>query len=881
MNKLFIIDAVNYLFRSYFAISPMTNDEGNSTQALFGFIRSINKLINDFSPTHLVAVFDGPDNKQSRQKVYAEYKMHRKKAPDDLYPQIELAYQYCELIGIPVLSVPGVEADDAMAAIALWGKENNYEVYLCTSDKDLFQLVGGSVYVLNVNKDNLIMDSEKVKEKYGVMPNQMLDLLAIMGDASDNIPGIPGFGPKTAATLLNQYGTLDGIYEHLEEISGKKKTTLEENKDLAYLSQQLATLNTDITIPQKETFYHLQMEPSAELEAFFRQMKFFTLLKEAPTTPVSQKTDYTIIYTESELISLFDKLEKEKQICIDTETTGLDPYQDTLVGIGLAIKPFEAFYIPTNADIPLATIVQQLKRLTENTSIGFVGHNIKFDCHVLARHKLYLKNIAFDTLLASYLLNPQNRRHNLDRLALEIFNYNKISYDSLTKEGRKTRSLDEVEIDRVGNYCCEDVDITLRLQKHFEKELKKHELWQLFTTIEMPLIHVLFEMEEKGIFIDTAWFKKLSEKLSTKLAGIQVKIFSLAGKEFNLNSPKQLSGVLYEDLNLPAPKKKGSSLSTAAAVLEKLAEDYEIVSLILDYRSVQKLLSTYVDTLPLQVNPKTHRIHATFNQSITATGRLSCQDPNLQNIPIRSEEGKEIRKGFIPEKQDWSYLAADYSQIELRLLAHFSEDPNLLTAFNQKEDIHRATAALIFGVDLDQVTPQMRYQAKAVNFGIIYGQGAFGLSEQLQIPMKEAAEFIKKYFSHYPQIEGYIQSCKEKADQTTLATTLFGRKRPIPDIHNNNPHIRAAAERLAINTPLQGTQADLIKMSMIKIQKEIEQLGLQGYMILQIHDELIFELPDEEIPIFSKFVKEIMQNIHTFKVPIIVDIAIGKNWGEC
>ncbi len=879
MDKLFIIDAVNYLFRSYYAIGPMTNSRGQSTSAVYGFIRSIQKLIKDFSPKYVVCVFDGPDNKQSRLAVYADYKMHRKKAPDDLYSQFDWAYNYCKIANISSLSVPGVEADDTMASIALWAKKQNLETYICTSDKDLCQVVQQDIFVLNAHKDNLIIDEKTVEKLFGVAPNQMLDYLAIVGDASDNIPGIAGFGPKTATELLQKYQTLENIYVHADQLSEKRKLTLFEHKETAELSKQLATLDTQVEFPKDLSSFEVK-EPCYEtLNQFYQDMNFVTLIKEMPAgqKQPAAPTNYQCIQNPEELQSCIDYLKTFSQIAIDTETTDLNTRKAKLVGIGFCVKSHEAFYIPFNAQMSPSIIIQMISPLFTNPDISFYGHNIKYDYHILYHAGIEITNICFDTLIASYLINPQNRRHNLDYLVLEKFHHKKIPIEELIGKGKNATSMKEVPLDKICHYCSEDVDFTCRLKELLSKDLSQYNLEKVFFDIELPLLFILAKMELHGIYIDREVFKQLSYEFTDIVTKLQADIFETVGKSFNINSPKQLADILYIDLQLPAPKKR----STAAPVLEKLAKMSPVVMQILEYRAMQKLLSTYIDTLPKQINPQTTRIHSTFNQFITATGRLSSQDPNLQNIPIRSKEGLRIREGFIPQKENWSYISADYSQIELRLLAHFSNDPSLIKAFNNHEDIHAYTASLVYQVPIENVTKEMRHIAKAVNFGIIYGQGAFGLSQQLSIPHKEASSFIKTYFERYPNIETFIQSCIQTAEKEERVTTLTGRHRPLSEIHNKNPMIKQAAQRLAVNTPLQGTAADIIKLAMIEIDKKLEQQKLQGYLILQIHDELIFEIPDSEIPIFKELIKNEMENVVSLKVPLTVDIQVGKNWAEC
>ena len=898
MQEIFIVDAVNYLFRSYYAIGPMTNDKGESTSALYGFIRSLQKLRKDFSCKNMIVVFDGPDNKKSRQEVYADYKMHRKGAPEDLYPQFTHAFNYCQMAGIPAISVPGIEADDAMASVAVWAEKNHYKVYICTTDKDLFQLVSKNVFVLNAYKDNLIIDAKKVEELLGVPPEQVLDLLAIMGDASDNIPGLEGFGPKTAASLLQQFKTLDNILEHPEKVPGaKKQETIRKHKDKAILSKKLATLDLRVKIPKSKKAYKIQEPDVTQLKEFYREMKFMKLLGDiAPTAKEEEKEEektsvkvkhtkikshYALVNTKDDLEKLKKDLKKTKEICIDTETTAEHPLLSKLVGVGFCKTAGKAWYVPCNGDIEEEIVIETIKDLAENKRLAFFGHNLKYDYHILKNYDIEIQNICFDTILASYLLNPQNRRHGLDRLALEYFDKKKIAYDDLVDKKKKIKSLADVDVKKVADYCCEDVDYTLRLKKVFQKELSAKKLLKLLKKVELPLLPILAKMERRGIYVDPDQFTSLDKEMEKEIHHLEEEIHKDVGKKFNINSPKQLSEILYKTLALPLPRKKTTEYSTAADVLEKLATMSPVVEKILQYRGLQKLLTTYIKALPKQINPETKRIHATFNQSITATGRLSCQDPNLQNIPIRSEGGKKLRQAFKPQKRGWSYISSDYSQIELRLLAHLSHDPELVKAFKVGQDIHVHTAALVFDVPIKDVTKKMRGIAKTVNFGILYGQGPYALSQQLDISVKKASEFIETYFTKYKKVKPYLEKCIEDVRRTHYATTLTGRKRPIFEIHNKNAHVRASAERLAINTPLQGTAADVIKMAMIEIDKEIERHKLQGFMILQIHDELLFEVPDEEIASFKKIVQNKMEKIMKLKVPLLVDIQVGKNWGEC
>lgn len=889
MKKLYVVDALNILFRSYYALGGMTNPKGESTGALYGFIRSLGKIIKDFSPDHFVAVFDGPGGKELRTSIYREYKSHRAAMPDDLVVQLERAILFCEYAGIPYLSIPKVEADDTIGAIALWAEKHGFEVYICSSDKDLCQLVSSKIFLLHVHKENLLVDREKVKELFGVKPEQIVDYLAIVGDASDNIPGLSGFGPKTAASLLEEFGTLENILAHPEKVSGEKKQeTIRNEKEVALMSKKLATLHPDVDFPKNEEFFKLKEPHIEKLKAFYHEMHFLTLLRElgedpAKETPVEKEgpVDYHLVETEEELLKLISFLSKKKEICIDTETTDIRPIRAKVVGIGFAAAPSEAWYVPTNGKIPSKKVIELLKPLIENPHIGFVGHHLKYDLHVLQNAGISLKNISFDTLIASYLISPQNQRHNLDTLALEKFGKVKIPIEQLIGKGKKQLSMESVPLDQISTYCCEDVDYTLRLKELFEKELDKMALKELFEKVELPLIHVLARMERNGIFVDLDMLKKMSHQLTSKIQKLEQEIFEVAGETFNLSSPKQLSHILFEKMGIKPPKKTTTGYSTSADVLESLKEEVPFVKMILEFRLLEKLRSTYVDALPEQIDPRTERIHCTFSQSTAATGRLASQDPNLQNIPIRTPEGKKIREAFKPQNPGWSFLSADYSQIELRLLAHLSEDPALMKAFLEGEDVHTYTASLVFNLPMKEVTPEMRYRAKAVNFGIIYGQQAFGLSETLGISYEEAKTFIATYFERYPKVKEYLSFCKESVRETGRAVTMVGRQRPIPEIHNKNPMIRAAAERLAVNTPLQGSQADLIKIAMIQIDALLQQEPSWGMMILQIHDALLFEVPDTHVDKLSASVKTLMEGVFKLKVPLVVDISIGRNWGEC
>jgi DNA polymerase-1 len=662
MKQLFIVDAVNFLFRSYYAIGPMTNPKGESTNALFGFIRSIYKLIGDFSPDFIIAVFDGPDNKQKRTEMYAEYKSHRKSMPEDLFPQLEKSLYWCEIAGIPYLSVPGVEADDTIGSIAVWAEKQDIKVFVCSSDKDLCQLVDDKIFMIQPHKDNLLIDTQKVEEIYGITPQQMVDYLAIVGDASDNIPGLEGFGPKTASALLQQFGTLDAILANPDKIPGaKKQETIRQGKEIALLSRRLATIDKNVDFPKEEKFFHIKAPHLEQLNAFYHEMHFMSLLKEmeTPTSTIEpveeEKTEYHLVNDMPSFEKLIELLAAEKEICLDVETTSIRPMLAELVGIGFSISPAQAWYVPLNGTMARTEVLKKLEELLKIPHLSFFGHNIKYDSHVLQNENLPAPRISFDTILASYLLTPQSQRHNLDVLALERFHKVKIPIDSLIGKGKKQISMKDVPLDQVAAYCCQDADYTFRLKKLFEKGLSEKGLLPMLMEIEIPLLPVLITMERRGIYVDVDILQKMSHELAHQIKAVEQEIYLMAGEEFNVSSPKQLSKILFEKMGIPPPKKTATGFSTSADVLEDLQENVPIVTKILDYRTLEKLRSTYVDSLPEEINPKTHRIHCTFNQSVAATGRLSCQDPNLQNIPIRSKEGKKIREAFKPLESHWSF----------------------------------------------------------------------------------------------------------------------------------------------------------------------------------------------------------------------------------
>ena len=888
-KSLYILDASGYIYRSYFAIRNMTNARGESTNALFGFIRSLLKLFKDFQPHHLVAVFDGPRNIHRRSKIYQNYKAHRAETPPDLIYQIRWAQQVCALMNVPFLTIPEVEADDTIGTIAAWGAAHWDQVYICSSDKDLCQLVNRKISILNTFKENQILGPAEVEENYGVPPQQMIDFLAMTGDSSDNVPGIPGIGPKTAAAWLKQYGSLDYILEHPQELPPKKSEVVIQHSQQIKLSQELVTLHLDVEIPKEMGFFELKLPDSPALKEFYASMNFHSLIREleggtqkaAAPTSLTVSIPQTLIEDTDAFHTLMKLLKQQTHLCVQVKGSSERPLQAEWVGTAFCIPSTGAWYLPMNGLIERSLIEKELKDLFEKSKIKFFGHNIKYDIQLLASQGIFLKQIEFDTMLASYLLNSHQRQHSLEHLVLDLFGTVLPNIDLVLGKGKQTRPMAAIPASELAPYFCADVEAISRVRETLEQQLQQRKLTHLFEQLELPLVSVLAEIERNGIYLETMHLQEMSKEVLQQIHLLEKEIQELAGEAFNLNSPKQLSHILYEKLKIKPPKKTATGLSTDAETLAGLRAAHPIAGKLLEYRVLEKLRSTYIDNLPLEVDPKTNRIHCTLNQMITATGRLSCQNPNLQNIPIRAELGRKIREAFRPEKKGWSYLSGDYSQVELRLLAHLSEDPDLVYAFQSGEDIHVYTASRIFNISPTEVTKEQRHSAKAVNFGIIYGQQAYGLSLELGIDVKEAGLFIERYFERFKRVKEFIEECKQTARLTGRATTLTGRERLIPEITSKNAQIRTAAERLSINTPLQGAAADLIKLAMLRVAKTMSEKQLRSLMILQIHDELLFEVPNEELELMQKLVKEEMQTVLELKVPLVVDIHVGKNWAEC
>jgi len=898
-KKLFVIDGHALCYRAYFAFlrNPLVNSKGQNTSAIFGFSRMLLKLVQDQAPDYLVVAFD-PPRRSFRFGLYPEYKANREKTPDDLKVQIDEIRRLVEVLGIPRIEEADFEADDVLGTVAKKYASKDVEVVLVTGDKDAYQLVGKHVSIY-ANKKGItefeLYDAKAVKEKLGVAPEQVIDYMALTGDTSDNVPGVYGVGEKTARTLIEKYGSLDALYAHLDEVKGKLRETLEKNRDMAYLSRTLVTIRTDIPLELNLAHAALPDFRTPAARDFFTGLEMDSIARElfpareepaAQEPPRKEEKDYRIVRTVADLGEAIGAVKKAGLVSVDTETTSTNPVAAELVGISLSVAPRSGWYVPIIAQslfseqvIDRDDALAMLKPVLEDEKIAKVGQNIKYDITVLEGAGITLRGVTFDTMVASYLLDPTERRHNLDDMAENLLNYKTITYKELTSRGREKLAITEVPLADLAEYATEDADIALRLFQVLEPKVREEKLDALFRDVEMPLIPVLATMERTGVRIDLAHFRALAKENDMLLSRAEEEIYASAGRRFNINSTRELSRILFEVLGLKPVKKTKTGFSTDIQVLEALQGAHAIVDWLITYRTLSKLKGTYIDTLPTLTIEGTGRIHTSYNQAVVATGRLSSSDPNLQNIPVRDEFGKKIREGFVPEK-GWLMLSADYSQIELRLAAHISNDETMIAAFREGVDIHARTAASVFDVGIDSITPDMRRQAKVINFATIYGVSPFGLSQQAEISVKEAAEFIRRYFETYPGFKRYIDDTVSFAREHGYVTTLLGRRRPVPEIASSAQFRREGAERIAINTPIQGTAADLIKIAMVRIARELESRALKGRMILQVHDELVFEVPLDEKGEFESLVRRNMEHALDLNVPIVVDMGWGKNWGD-
>jgi len=890
VKSLVLIDGSSYLYRAFYALPGLTAPSGQPTGAIYGVLMMLHKLIKDERPNLLGIVFDAP-GKTFRHELFPEYKANRARTPEDLIIQIEPLLAAIENLGLPLIRVNGVEADDVIGTLAKEAEQRGMNTLIATSDKDFTQLVSDKITLLDTMK-NRLTDRSGVIEKFGLPPEQIIDFLTLSGDASDNIPGVPTVGPKTAVKWLQQYSSLAGVIEHAEEISGKVGEALRESIPRLNLYQQLATIDCSLKLDCTVDDLVIRESKDDELFAQFKNLGLHALIKqfsiEEPITKIRRDTVYQGILTNKEFEALLDRLSRAEVTAIDTETTSLNYMQAEIVGISVAIVSNEAYYIPLMHEydgvpnqLDREYVLQKLKPWLEDKEAKKIGHNLKYDSHIFANHGIELNGTDFDSMLESYVLNSTATRHNLNAVAKRYLNLDTTSYEDVAGKGAKQIGFNQVNLEDAIHYAAEDADVSFQLHQTLHPKLMEiNSLAKLYTDIEAPLLKVLQTIERNGVLIDESMLQKQSDQFAITLKELESKAHSLAGAEFNLNSPKQLQEILYDKLSLPILKKtpKGQP-STAESVLQRLAEDFPIVQTILNYRTTAKLKTTYTDKLPLMINQDTGRVHTSYHQAVTATGRLSSSDPNLQNIPIRTVEGRRIRQAFIAPK-GFQILAADYSQIELRIMAHNSQDPGLLDAFQAGLDIHQATAAEIFAVDLQSVSAEQRRSAKAINFGLIYGMSAFGLTRQLGITRGDAQEYIELYFARYPKVKEYMDAIRNQARESGFVETVFGRRLYLPDIDSRNYQRRQYAERSAINAPMQGTAADIIKKAMIDLEQRLVAESINAKIIMQVHDELVLEVEDSSVGAVSELVTEAMGKAADLDVALKVDLGVGENWDQ-
>ncbi len=892
-KELVLIDGSSYLFRAYHGLPPLTHN-GEPTGAIYGVLNMLRKLITDEQPDYIAVVFDAK-GKTFRNDIYPEYKANRPPMPDDLRVQIEPLHQIIKAQGLPLVVIEGVEADDVIGTLSVEATRKGYSVLISTGDKDMAQLVNENVRLINT-MNNQVLTEATVPEKFQVKPNQIIDYLALMGDVSDNIPGVPKVGPKTASKWLAQYGSMQGVMDKAEEIKGKVGENLRESLGFLPMSYRLATIKLDCdTGFEIEDLVQGEADTGA-LAAYYQQFGFnrwYEALDSNVSVPVqavadTPKVEYECVVSEERLQHWLDKLQNASQFAIDTETTSVDYMLAKLVGISLCVEAGNACYIPlahSYSGVPRQLekeqVLARLKPILENPAIGKIGQNIKYDCHIFIGEGIYMQGIAHDTMLQSYVLNSTASRHNMDDLAKYYLNRDTIHFEDIAGKGAKQIIFDQVEIGQATEYAAEDADITLQLHQHLSLLLQpERRLNDVYLEIEMPLVEVLLKVEQNGVLVDQGLLQKQAVEVDRQLGQIETDIYAKTGEVFNLSSPKQIQAILYDKLELPVLRKtpRGQP-STAEDVLEELAHNYDIPALILEHRGLNKLKTTYIDKLPQEIDLRTGRVHTSYQQAVASTGRLSSTSPNLQNIPIRTAQGRRIREAFVADAGN-RILALDYSQIELRIMAHLSKDENLLRAFELRQDVHRATAAEVFGESVDQVSDDQRRAAKAINFGLIYGMSAFGLGKQLNISRKEAQLYVDTYFKRYPGVRRYMEETKERARDQGYVETVFGRRLYLPDINARNAVQRQYAERTAINAPMQGTAADIIKRAMIDVHRWLIDDGDQTRMIMQVHDELVFEVAEVDVERTRKTVVRLMKQAATLSVALEVDAGVGKNWHE-
>ncbi len=911
-NPFILVDGSSYLFRAFYAPPHITTSAGEPTGAIFGVVNMLRSLIKKYKPSHMAVVFDAK-GKTFRNEMYEEYKANRPPMPDDLRSQIAPLHAIVKALGLPLLCIDDVEADDVIGTLAQQAGEKGRFTLISTGDKDMAQLVNEHVMLINT-MTNTLLDDAGVKDKFGVEPSQIIDFLALMGDSSDNIPGLPKVGEKTALAMLQGMQSIDAMYEAPEKVAelgfrGAKTMPekLREHKDILLLSRELATIKLDVDLDGiTPDALEIQAADRDKLVELYTELEFKRwldeLLQEGPVTEQSQASaaetpstavsheNYEVVLSEEKLDKWLEKLKQADVWAFDTETTSLNYMEAELVGLSFACEKGKAAYVPVAHDYPGAPeqlsreiVLKKLKPLLESKKPSKVGQNLKYDSHILRRYAITLAGIKNDTMLASYVYNSVASRHDMDSLSLQHLGHRPVSFEDIAGKGAKQLTFNQIGLDEAAPYAAEDADITLRLHDKLWGEVSKEKsLLSVLTEIELPLLPILVDMEQRGVQIDAHLLAKQSNEIALELAKLEEQAYTIAGEEFNLGSPKQLQTILFEKLELPILKKtpKGAP-STAEDVLQELALDYPLPDVIMKHRGLSKLKSTYTDKLPKMVNPRTQRIHTSYHQAVTATGRLSSSDPNLQNIPIRTEAGRRVRQAFTAP-EGYRIMAIDYSQIELRIMAHLSQDKNLLEAFSKGRDIHKATASEVFGVSLEEVTSEQRRRAKAVNFGLIYGMSAFGLARQLDIPRNEAQKYMDKYFERFPGVQDYMERTRQQAKRDGYVETLFGRRLHLPEIRAQNGARRKAAERAAINAPMQGTAADIIKYAMIKVAEFMHQevKDEQAWLIMQVHDELVFEVKEEFVEQLQQQLVEIMEAAVELDVPLIAEAGVGANWDE-
>lgn len=901
-DALILIDGSSYLYRAFHALPPLTNSLGEPTGAIYGVINMIKKLIVDFDSSNIGVVFDAK-GKTFRNDMYEDYKATRPPMPDELRSQIEPIHNIIRALGLPIIQIEGVEADDVIGTLAVRASNEGKKVVISTGDKDMAQLVNEDIYLLNT-MNNSWLDIEGVEKKFGIPPEKIIDFLALVGDKSDNVPGVEKVGPKTAVKWLEQYGSVDEIIANAEDVKGKVGENLRNGIEQLKLSRELVTIKLDVgeSYGLDIGIDNIKLSQSAteDLREYYRRYSFNTWLSELSQVEAGnadneygQKKDikqkhYATIFLENEFKELLESLSKAELIAFDLETTSLNYMDAEIVGMSFSTNEGEGIYIPVAHDYPgapeqlsLDFVLEKLTPIFEDDNKKKVGHNLKYDKNVLANYGISLNGIAYDSMLESYVYNSTATRHNMDAVALYYLDYSTIHYEEVAGKGAKQIPFSQVSIETASEYAAEDADVSLRIHEKLNQEILADEkLNSVLHDVEMKLLPVLSQMERNGVLIDRSMLTKQSTYLASRMLEIEKEAYELAGQPFNLDSPKQLQEILFEKMEIPVIKKtpKGAP-STAEPVLVELAEEYELPALIMEHRSLSKLKSTYTEKLPKLINGKTGRVHTSYHQAVTATGRLSSSDPNLQNIPIKSDEGKRVRRAFVAGEGK-KLVAADYSQIELRIMAHISKDDGLLRAFKDDVDIHKATASEVFSVPLGEVTSDHRRAAKAINFGLVYGMSAFGLSKQLHIARGEAQDYINLYFGRYPGVKEYIETTRETAKEKGYVETILGRRLYIADINSKNGQRRQYAERAAINAPMQGTAADIIKLAMIVVQDYVEGLSGKAVMTMQVHDELVFEVDEEIVDSFIPKIKELMEGVIELSVPLVVDIGVGDNWDE-